>query len=132
MRAAAGEGSGEGGQGREVAVGRGGGGGEALLDGLVAPLGRVLLHHLAAARVLALLLLLGKLEQPLDVAAVGRLVEDHLLAVLAHRLRDVLVDGHRARVDDAKVHPVLDAVVQEDCVHRLTQRREPAWVRTPT
>jgi len=53
-------------------------------------------------------------------------VEHDLLAVVAHRLLDVLVDGHGAGVDDAHRHPVLDRVVEEDGVDGLAQRREAA------
>ena len=65
-------------------------------------------------------------QKALDVLAVGRVVEHDLLAVVAHRLLDVLVDGHRARVDDAHRHALLDRVVEEDGVDGLAQRGEAA------
>mmetsp|Transcript_24963 Transcript_24963/g.58171 ORF Transcript_24963/g.58171 Transcript_24963/m.58171 type:complete len:753 (-) Transcript_24963:165-2423(-) len=97
-----------------------------LVDVFLAPLELVDLLAGGAARRLLLLLLLGELEQPLDVLAVLRLVEHHLLDVIAHRLLDILVDGHPACVDDAHCHAVLDGVVQEDSVDRLAQRGKAA------
>mmetsp|Transcript_30482 Transcript_30482/g.79140 ORF Transcript_30482/g.79140 Transcript_30482/m.79140 type:complete len:974 (-) Transcript_30482:1460-4381(-) len=98
---------------------------EALVDRLLAPLELVgVADGRRAAALLVLLLLLGELEQPLDVLAVGRVVEHDLLDVRAHRLGDVGVDGHGARVHDAHRHAVLDGVVQEDGVDGLAQRGE--------
>eukprot|EP00967_Tisochrysis_lutea_P110954 scaffold174098_cov31-Tisochrysis_lutea.AAC.3 len=64
------------------------------------------------------------LSSALDVATVGRIIKDNLLAIVAHRLRDVLVDGHGSSIDNAHVHAVLDGVVKEHCVHGLTKRGE--------
>ena len=65
--------------------------------------------------------LLGELQQALDVASVLRVVEDDVLAVLLHRLGDVVVHWHAARVDDAHVHAGLDGVVEKDGVHGLAK-----------
>mmetsp|Transcript_55188 Transcript_55188/g.146427 ORF Transcript_55188/g.146427 Transcript_55188/m.146427 type:complete len:1471 (+) Transcript_55188:155-4567(+) len=110
--------------------------GEALDESVRQPLGdrslppRQLVDDLGGAaelaRILALLLLFGELEQPLHVLAVRRVVEDHLLNVVAHRLRDVVEDGHTAGVDDTHRHALLDRMVEEDRVDRLAQRSQAA------
>ena len=105
--------------------------GDALHESVSEPLGDRLLAPLElvgaagrgrAALVLLLLLLLRELEEALDVLAVGGVVEHDLLDVVAHRLRDVLVDRHGAGVDNAHRHAILDRVVEEDGVDRLAER----------
>ena len=60
---------------------------------------------------------LGELHQPLG--GVGPAVEQDVLDELEQVLRDVLVDGELAGVDDAHVQAGVDGVVEERRVHRL-------------
>mmetsp|Transcript_52607 Transcript_52607/g.122457 ORF Transcript_52607/g.122457 Transcript_52607/m.122457 type:complete len:302 (-) Transcript_52607:1127-2032(-) len=71
--------------------------------------GRWLLHALC------------EVEEPFDVLAIGRLVEDNLLAELPRVLVDVNVPWQRARVDDGHVETLRDGVVEEDTVHGVSQ-----------
>jgi len=78
---------------------------------------------LAPAQVLALdlalpaLVTLGNLQQPFGTVAAP--VEDHILHALAQLGIEVIVDRHRAGVDDAHVHARGDGVVQEHRVDGL-------------
>ena len=86
-----------------------------LLDRPAAPFGVLRLGRLAGALVLG-----RQLEQALG--AVGRAVEDHVLAGVAQLGRDLVVDLELAGIDDAHVHAGLDGVIQEHRVHRLAHR----------
>ena len=84
---------------------------EAFLDRAFAPfvlddLGLALLLHR-----------LGKLDQPLG--RVGPAVEQHVLDQFEQILRNFLINGQHAGVDDAHVEAGLDGVIKKRAVHRL-------------
>ena len=92
--------------------------GEPLLDGRLAP-GEVdlPLRSLAVHR---------RRERDEALGRVGTPVEDHVFDVLQQVLRDVLVDGELAGVDDAHVEAGLDRVEEEGRVHGLAHDLVPA------
>jgi hypothetical protein len=95
--------------------------GNAVHEGVSEPLRDILLPpaeihlaHLAGAPEL-----IGDFQQPLG--GVGAAVENDVLYPLLQFLRDLLVDGDLAGVDDAHVHAGGDSVVEEHRMHRLAQ-----------
>ena len=89
---------------------------ESLIDLVLSPWVDFLLDCLSAGSLELLnplLLLLGVVNDSLNVVVVGGLVEDDLIEEFSELFVDVLVDGDHTGFDDTHVHSLLDGVVKE-------------------